>query len=444
MKRLHKKILLVFSLFFALAILFNLLPCDIKAQSQELLWQRVFWGCRDSGTNEGINSMAVFKGKLYIGTLNLAGGEIWYFDGKDWKKLGTKEIPIGELPFQQQLIYRLQSPYAAMAFVLLALANLLSIISLSSLLPYLMYLWQLLTEPFLYFSKKKRKWGVVYDSLTKQPVDLAVVRLFDAETKKLVETKITNLEGKYLLIVDFNRKYYVTVTKHGYKFPTKIMAAEIKDKEFDNLYHGEEFQIGKEKEDDQGFIAYNIPLDPLAGYVATGDVGAKMKTDIATLEDFNKLDEEAQRKRNNKIIWRSRFKTANKVIAYLGPMLGLTSFILNPGLFTYLLLMAHVLILLLFRRLAMGRKIKPWGKVYDVQSFRALPNTVVRIFDTTYGRLMQAYITKADGRYGFLIGDEINSNIIPTKNGYIFPDKEMRVETSKDVENDIGMKKIKN
>lgn len=437
----NKKILLVFTLLLAITVFFNILPCNIKAQFQELLWQRVFWGCREDSTNEGINSMAVYKGKLYIGTLNLSGGEVWYFDGKDWRKLSTEEVPIEELPLPQQAIYWLQNPYVAAGIAALALANLLSLISLASLLPYLSYLWQLLTEPFLYFSKKKRKWGVVYDSLTKQPIDLAVVRLFEANTKKLVETKVTNLEGKYLFLLDYNKEYYLTVTKPGYAYPTKIMAAEIKDKEYDNLYHGEKFKL--EQQEGQGFIAYNIPLDPQAGFVATGDIGGKMKTDITTAEDYNKLDEAARKKRNKKIIWRSRLKTLNRIIAYLGPILGLTSFILNPGLLTFILLWVHALILLLFRRLAMGKKVKPWGKVYDVKNLKALPQAVVRIFDTTYGRLLQVYVTKADGRYGFLIGDGVDSNILPSKEGYIYPGRKIKIEAGKNVEEDIGMKKVK-
>lgn len=441
MKKYYKKVLLILTLFLAITFVVNLMPCNIKAQFNELLWQRVFWGCRDNGANEGINSMAIYKGKLYIGTLNLAGGEVWYFDGKDWRKLNIEEVPISELPIEQQLIYGLQNPYIALAILALALANLLSLISLASLLPYLGYLWQLLTEPFLYFSKKKRKWGVVYDSLTKQPVDLALVRLFDAKTKKLVETKVTNFEGKYLFLVDFNKKYYITASKSGYIFPTKIMATEIRDKEYDNLYHGENFQIGKENE--QGFIAYNIPMDLQVGSVATGAVGGNMKTDISSIDDFNKLNQEDKTKRNKKIIWRSRLKTVNKFIAYLGPILGLTSFILNPGLLTYILLMVHVLILLLFRRLAMGKRVKPWGKVYDIKNLKALPQTVVRVFDTTYGRLLQVFVTKADGRYGFLIGDSVSSNIIPTKDGYIFPDKSIKVEGGKEIEKDIAMKNIK-
>jgi len=323
----------------------------------------------------------------------------------------------------------------------LALANLLSLISLSSLLPYLSYLFQLLTEPFLYFSKKKRKWGVVYDSLTKLPVDLAVVRLFDAETDKLVETKVTNLEGKYLFIIEFNKNYYITVSKPGYKFPTKILVADIKDKDYDNLYHGEKFII--EEKEEQGFIAYNIPLDPQPGFVQTGDIGKNMKTDIKTAQDLEKLDEKAQRKRNRKVIWRSRYKTMNKIFAYLGPILGLTCIILSPNLFTYCLLMLHVGILLLFRRLAAGRKIKPWGKVYDVKDLKSLPQAVVRVFDTTYGRLLSVYVTKGDGRYGFLIGEGVESSIIPTKEGYIFPDKKIKVMGGKEVEKDIGMKKLK-
>ena len=91
----------------------------------------------------------------------------------------------------------------------------------------------------------------------------------------------------------------------------------------------------------------------------------------------------------------------------------------------------------------MGKRVKPWGKVYDIKNLKTLPQSVVRVFDTTYGRLMQVFVTKADGRYGFLIGDGVTSNIIPTKDGYIFPDKSIKVDAGKEIEKDIAMKKIK-
>ncbi len=50
----------------------------------------------------------------------------------------------------------------------------------------------------LFGLKRRRKpWGVVYDSITKRPVDLAVVRLIDQKTKKLVETGVTDAQGRF-------------------------------------------------------------------------------------------------------------------------------------------------------------------------------------------------------------------------------------------------------
>ena len=89
---------------------------------------------------------------------------------------------------------------------------------------FLIFLRQIFTEPLLFFGRKrKREWGVVYDSLTKQPIDLAMVRLFDKETGKLVETRVTDLQGRYIFIVEPEKMYYITVEKNNYTFPSKLL-----------------------------------------------------------------------------------------------------------------------------------------------------------------------------------------------------------------------------
>ena len=68
----------------------------------------------------------------------------------------------------------------------------------------------------------------------------------------------------------------------------------------------------------------------------------------------------------------------------------------------------------------------------------------VRLFDAKYGRLLSTTISKNDGRYGFLVGDNkylLNS----TKKGYILPEGKVEIEgdSKKIVKEDLGMKKSK-
>ncbi|RJR31582.1 hypothetical protein C4569_01330 [Candidatus Parcubacteria bacterium] len=75
-------------------------------------------------------------------------------------------------------------------------------------------------------------WGVVYDSKTKLPVPLAVVRMFNASTDKLLESKVTDQAGRFNFLPGPGN-YYLTVTKDNYAFPSADR----------NFYQGEDFQI---------------------------------------------------------------------------------------------------------------------------------------------------------------------------------------------------------
>ncbi|HID41528.1 MAG TPA: hypothetical protein EYP33_05165, partial [Pyrodictium sp.] len=87
-------------------------------------------------------------------------------------------------------------------------------------LPYLQYLF---TQPLYLLLRRKRKgYGVVYDSIRKTPVDLAVLRLYEKESGRLVQTRVTDKEGRYLFIVPKGR-YEIKVTKAGYLFPSEIL-----------------------------------------------------------------------------------------------------------------------------------------------------------------------------------------------------------------------------
>lgn len=58
-------------------------------------------------------------------------------------------------------------------------------------------------------------YGLVRDAITHVPLDLAVVRLFEHGTNRLVMTRVTNAQGKFFALPPAG-KYTITITKPGY------------------------------------------------------------------------------------------------------------------------------------------------------------------------------------------------------------------------------------
>ncbi len=62
----------------------------------------------------------------------------------------------------------------------------------------------------------KREVGNVVDSVTKQELDLAIVRLYDSKTNRIVQTRVTNKNGKFFLLLP-KGMYNAAVSKQGYE-----------------------------------------------------------------------------------------------------------------------------------------------------------------------------------------------------------------------------------
>jgi len=117
-------------------------------------------------------------------------------------------------------------------------------------------LWGLLLTAFG-LKKRRPPWGVVYDSITKQPLDPAYVSLQDLNGKE-VTSSITDLDGRYGFL-ETSGKYKIVVNKTNYTFPSKKLAGKSFDELYDNLYFGEELDT----EALGGILKKNIPLDPV-------------------------------------------------------------------------------------------------------------------------------------------------------------------------------------
>jgi uncharacterized membrane protein YfbV (UPF0208 family) len=85
-----------------------------------------------------------------------------------------------------------------------------------------------------------KNWGTIIEATTNRPISQAVVRIFDKQYNKLLETQITDSHGRYGFLVTKNN-YYLTVEKVGY----------VK-------YVSENIVISS---DDGGLIARNVELN---------------------------------------------------------------------------------------------------------------------------------------------------------------------------------------
>jgi peptidoglycan/LPS O-acetylase OafA/YrhL/5-hydroxyisourate hydrolase-like protein (transthyretin family) len=263
----------------------------------------------------------------------------------------------------------------------IALLNTTASVPIMGFLPYLAYLF---SEPFgILFRKRNRGWGIVYNSITKQPIDLAVVRLIDKDGK-LVQTRVTDTHGRYNFVVDPG-EYSIVVQKDEYFFPSQILRDKKGDAKYSNLYFGEILDIGK---DEKMVVHYNIPLD------------------IAP-----------NAKKNIHVILASLLQEAQRSIALIGPTFALISFVLRPTLLFFFLILLHLFLYVLFRRFTYSPAIKTYGSILDRETGFPLGHVIVKLFDVQYNKLLDTKVTNSKGQYNFLVGEN-DYFVSAEKNGY--------------------------
>ncbi|MDD5490535.1 MAG: FG-GAP-like repeat-containing protein [Patescibacteria group bacterium] len=288
--------------------------------------------------------------------------------------VGTVEVivnTVGELADDPQVEKAAQN-YVAPTLVAVVAVNASTAISFVYLIPYLQFIF---TEPFRLLSRRKRKgWGTVYNSISKEPIDLAIVRLINVQNGTLVQTQITDKQGRYNLIIKEAGTYRIEVKKVEFKYPTSLLGEKKEDMAFLDLYHGENIKV----EASGAVITANIPLDPVK-------------------ED----------KPNRKILALAVGRRVQNGISLSGLGLSIVTFAIVPKLLMGILVALHFMLYFLFRRLAYPSKPKGWGIVYDKGTKKPLGKAVVRIFDIQFNKLLAAQVTDSAGRYGFLVGPNV-------------------------------------
>jgi len=228
----------------------------------------------------------------------------------------------------------------------------------------------LFTQPFLLLRLRKRKdWGVVYNSFTKRPIDLATIRIVDTLTNKVVSSQVTDSQGRYLLTANPGT-YKLEITKPGYSGSSEYLKEHTEDSDYINLYHGEEISV-----EEPTALSYNIPLDPIDKKVTT----------VKLLRDHT-------------------VKTTQSAVALAGLIITVLSFAISPTAIIALFFFLHLLFYSVFYRFSHIKLPAAWGKVVEKISQKPIGKVVIRVFDSAYDKLVETGVTDRRGRYAILVG----------------------------------------
>jgi hypothetical protein len=231
----------------------------------------------------------------------------------------------------------------------------------------LYYLYFLFLQPLALLDRRRSKTsGTVYNALTKLPLDLALVRLIDDKTGRVVRTRVTDASGRILFIAP-PAEYLIGASRSGYVFPASTMQNLSVDPVYNEFYKGEKFNPAGAP------IAPNIPLEP-----ALADVTAKKAMRNRSLLVFKHL------------------------VASSTTVICLIAFAITPNFWTGLNFAAQLLVLIAIERFVFKKRVKQVGQVLTATGRPV--RAVVRLFETTYDKLVETIVTDASGKFAFLVG----------------------------------------
>jgi len=234
--------------------------------------------------------------------------------------------------------------------------------------------WGLLLSG-LGIKKKAKRWGSVYDSVTKQPLDPANVVLTDLNGK-MVSQAITDLDGRYGFLVPPGT-YKLMAHKTNYYFPSKQLAQKEQDEVYNNLYFGETIEVKKTGE----VIAKNIPMDPI-------------KFDW---NEFAKRDKRFMKFYSGKDLVMAKLAT---FFFSIGFVVAIMSYLFAPRPFNILIFITYIALLLLR---ILGLKPKSLGHLKEKITGDPLSFALIRIMLPVTNTEISHKISDKYGRYYCLV-----------------------------------------
>ena len=223
-------------------------------------------------------------------------------------------------------------------------------------------------------SKKRKPWGVVYDSVTKKLISRVVVRLWDAETGKLVDTVVTDANGIFKLTPKVG-KYVLKISHPEYVFPSKLINSSI-DSGFTNIYTGEVIEVHNEND----VLMISVPIDP-------------------------------EKKSSRKLRTQAIVNFLEEVVGVISPIILVSGFlysivvtVMYPINLNFVILGLYATTFLIKVYVYLARP-KLFGQVTGVDG-KAISGLELGLFDSEFKNLVSRTFTNKQGTYNFVVKNQ--------------------------------------
>lgn len=228
-----------------------------------------------------------------------------------------------------------------------------------------------------FYRNKRRPWGTVYDSVTKQPLDPAYVVLKGSDGKD-VGTAVTDLDGRYGFL-QAPGNYTISSNKTHYIFPSKTLFGKTRDELYNDLYFGESFEIQNEGD----VIMKNIPMDPLEF-------------------DWNQLAKEQQKRMKYYHKRDVLLARISNTLFYVGFGTSLFAFAFDQSIINIVIIALYAVLFVLRNTVF---KQKASGMVVDTATNLPIPFAIIRVFFATINTEVSHMVTNEFGKYYKLISN---------------------------------------
>lgn len=227
----------------------------------------------------------------------------------------------------------------------------------------------LILEGLAGIKRKRKKWGVVYDSKTKAPLPLVRILIFSKDGR-LLDGTTTDKNGRFGFLAKAG-EYYLEAKKDKFVFPAKNSNSEDT---YENVYTGGVFQIEKDQ-----VIKLNLPMDGQG----------------IDLRELSRQKIERMFSLKGKI-----GKYLVRALFYIGFTLTVITQFFAPTKFNTILLLAYASIViyqLLFKK-------RDFGRVLDAKTEKPIPFAIINVFRKDNAQAKVKFIiTDFMGRYYDLI-----------------------------------------
>lgn len=227
----------------------------------------------------------------------------------------------------------------------------------------------------LFRRKRNEPWGVVYDSVTKRPLDPAYVIAQLRGTASSKGEAITDLDGRYGFFLNPG-EYEIVANKTHYKFPSEKLKGKARDEFYENLYFGDPFQVR-----DGGVVQYNIPLDPIEF-----DWNEYAKNQDKVFLVYSK--------KQNIRLW--IFNT----IFFLGLIFSVFSLIITFSILNLVVVSVYVIILAFQIFWRVSHKIT---RVIDKNTGKPIPFALIKVWLSGINTVVKKSVSDETGRFYFLV-----------------------------------------